>query len=117
MSTYLEQGILGCVLSGMMLLFLLLTAYFQPRGVKRAIALFLVTYCLIASFTEDGFSDATTYLLDMALAASCLVPYMRTRVSQFSLVGTRQPARPPLRPLSPPSPPDRQADPASDLLP
>jgi hypothetical protein len=79
LSTYLEQGILGCIISGMMLLFLLLTAYFQPRGVKRAIALFLVTYCLVASFTEDGFSDATTYLLDMTLAASCLVPYARAK--------------------------------------
>jgi hypothetical protein len=78
LSTYNEQGILGCVISGMMLLFLLLTAYFQPRGVKRAIALFLITYCLIASFTEDGFSDATSYLLDMTLAASCLVPYIRS---------------------------------------
>jgi hypothetical protein len=77
LSTYNEQGILGCVISGIMLLFLLLTAYFQPRGVKRAIALFLITYCLIASFTEDGFSDATTYLLDMTVAASCLVPYVR----------------------------------------
>ena len=82
MSTYLEQGIIGCVLSGIMLLFLLLTAYFQPRGVKRAIALFLVTYCLIASFTEDGFSDATSYLLDMTLAAACLVPYTRTSASR-----------------------------------
>ena len=89
MSTYLEQGIIGCVISGMMLLFLLLTAYFQPRGVKRAIALFLVTYCLIASFTEDGFSDATSYLLDMTLAASCLVPYVRAKAPQVSLAGTR----------------------------
>jgi hypothetical protein len=86
-STYLEQGIIGCVLSGMMLLFLLLTAYFQPRGVKRAIALFLVTYCLIASFTEDGFSDATTYLLDITLAASCLVPYPRAKAPQRFLGG------------------------------
>jgi hypothetical protein len=97
MSTYLEQGIIGCVISGMMLLFLLLTAYFQPRGVKRAIALFLVTYCLIASFTEDGFSDATSYLLDMALAASCLVPYVRA--NGFSLgTGMRQPAKLPTLP-------------------
>jgi len=37
-------------------------------------------YCLVASFTEDGFSDATSYLLDMTLAASCLVPYARARM-------------------------------------
>jgi hypothetical protein len=105
MSTYLEQGIIGCVISGMMLLFLLLTAYFQPRGVKRAIALFLVTYCLIASFTEDGFSDATSYLLDLTLAASCLVPYVRAKAPHVSLAGTR------LSPRSTPQPP-RSAPPA-----
>jgi hypothetical protein len=74
LSTYLEQGLFGVVLSAVMLLFLLITAYFQPRGVQRALALFLVTYCLIASFTEDGFTDATTYLLELTLAASLLVP-------------------------------------------
>ena len=57
-----------------MLLFLLINAYFQPRGVQRAIALFLVTYCLLASFTEDAFTDASPYLLDLTLAASLLVP-------------------------------------------
>ena len=79
LSTYLEQGLIACVICGGMLLFLLLDAYFQPRKPERAVALFLVTYCLVASFTEDGFSDATSYLLDMTLAASCLVPYARAR--------------------------------------
>ena len=41
---------------------------------QRALALFLVTYCLVASFTEDGFTDVTPYLLDLTLAASLLVP-------------------------------------------
>jgi len=60
-------------------LFLLVTAYFQPRGLRRALALFLVTYCLVASFTEDGFTDATPYLLEVTLAASLLVPYVTGR--------------------------------------
>jgi hypothetical protein len=58
----------------MILLFLLVTAYFQPRGVRRALALFLVTYCLVASFTEVGFTDASPYLLDLVVAASLFVP-------------------------------------------
>jgi hypothetical protein len=41
--------------------------------VKRSLALFLATYCLVASFTETGFSDASTYLLELTLAASLLV--------------------------------------------
>jgi len=57
-----------------MLLFLLVTAYFQQRGVQRALALFLVSYCVVASLTETGFTDASTYLLYLTLAASMLVP-------------------------------------------
>ena len=57
----------------MILLFLLVAAYFQPRGVQRALALFLVTYCLVASFTEVGFTDVSPYLLDLSVAASLLV--------------------------------------------
>jgi hypothetical protein len=50
-------------------------------------ALFLTIYCLVASFTEDGFTDATPYLLDLALAASLLVPPLVRRASQASRAG------------------------------
>jgi O-Antigen ligase len=73
LSSYQEQGLFGVTVCAAILLFLLVTAYFQPSGVERALALFLVTYCLVASFTEDGFTDATTYLLELMLAASLLV--------------------------------------------
>jgi hypothetical protein len=74
LASYEEQGLFGVVLCAVILLFLLVTAYFQPRGVQRALALFLVTYCLVASFTEVGFTDASPYLLDLFVAASLLVP-------------------------------------------
>lgn len=74
LSSYQEQGLWGAVICGVILAFLLVAAYFQPRGVQRALALFLITYCLIASFTEDGFTDATTYLLELTLAASLFAP-------------------------------------------
>ena len=74
LASYQTQGLFGVVVCATILLFLLVTAYFQPRGVQRALALFLVTYCLVASFTEVGFTDASTYLLDLTLAASLLVP-------------------------------------------
>ena len=74
LSSYQEEGLFGVIVCAMMLLFLLVTGYFQPRGVQRALALFLVTYCLIASFTEVGFTDASMYLLDLTVAASLLVP-------------------------------------------
>jgi hypothetical protein len=79
LSSYQEQGLIGATICAIMLLFLLVTAYFQPRGVRRALALFLITYCLVASFTEDGFTNATPYLLELTLAASLLVPVLAGR--------------------------------------
>ena len=78
MSSYMQEGLYGVVLCAIILVFMLVTAYFQPRGVRRALALFLVTYCLVASFTEDGFTDVSPYLLDLTLAASLLVPSLES---------------------------------------
>jgi hypothetical protein len=77
LASYEEQGLWGVLICATMLVFLLVTAYFQPRGVQRALALFLVTYCMVASFTEVGFTDASMYLLEIYLAASLLVPAIR----------------------------------------
>ncbi len=57
-----------------MVLFLLVAAFFQPPGTSRALALFLITYGLVASFTQVGSAEATTYLLELILAASLIVP-------------------------------------------
>jgi hypothetical protein len=74
LASYQEQGLFGVAVCAVMLIFLFVLAYFRPRGVQRALALFLVTYCLVASFTEVGFTDASPYLLELTLAASLLVP-------------------------------------------
>jgi hypothetical protein len=74
LASYYDQGLLGVTVCATILVFLLVLAYFQPRGVRRALAFFLVTYCLLASFTEVGFTDASAYLLYVTLAASLLVP-------------------------------------------
>ncbi len=73
-AAYQEEGLFGVTMCAIILLFLLTAAYFTPRGLRRALALFLVTYCLVASFTEVGFSDVSPYLLDLTVAASLLVP-------------------------------------------
>ena len=78
MSSYEQEGLYGVVLCAIILVFMLVTSYFQPRGVRRALALFLVTYCLVASFTEDGFTDVSPYLLDLTLAASLLIPSLES---------------------------------------
>jgi PST family polysaccharide transporter len=73
-STYQNQGIVGWVLEGLMFLVLILTAVLRPRGPTRALALFLIVYCLFSSYTESGMGEASSYLLDLTLAASLLVP-------------------------------------------
>jgi uncharacterized membrane protein len=76
---YLEQGLFGVVVCAIIPLFLLVAAFFQPPSTRRALALFLITYCLVASFTQVGFAQPTTYLLELTLAASLLVPPVATR--------------------------------------
>jgi hypothetical protein len=73
LATYNDQGLFGVVLCVILLLFIFVAAFFHPRGAHRALALFLVTYCLIASYTETGLSQPSDYLLEMTLAASLLV--------------------------------------------
>ena len=81
LDSYYNQGLFGVVVCVLILLFLYVAAGFQPRGVERAIALFLTTYCLIASFTEVGFTGASAYLLDVTVAASLLLPVVLNRES------------------------------------
>jgi hypothetical protein len=76
---YLQQGFFGVIVCAAMLVFLLILCFFQPPGVERALALFLCTYALIASFTQVGFASATIYLLELTLAASLLVPSVARR--------------------------------------
>jgi O-Antigen ligase len=83
LASYQAQGLFGVVVCAIILIFLLALAYFQPRGVQRALALFLVTYCLIASFTEVGFTGPSPYLLELTLAASLLVPSATMRNSRL----------------------------------
>jgi len=74
LAAYYDLGIFAVVVCAAMLLFLLVTAYFRPSGPQRALGLFLVTYCIVSSFTETGLSGASTFLLEIRLAASLLVP-------------------------------------------
>jgi hypothetical protein len=73
LSSYQQEGLFGVALCAGILVWLFVTAFFQPRGIRRAMALFLVTYCTLASFTEDAFTDVSTYLLYLVVAASLLV--------------------------------------------
>jgi hypothetical protein len=79
LSSYMQEGLLGVVICALILVWLFVIASFQDRGPRRALALFLVTYCTIASFTEDAFTDVSTYLLHLVVAASLLIAPLARR--------------------------------------
>jgi hypothetical protein len=79
LATYYDVGVVGVAINAAMLLFLLVAAGFRPQGPQRALALFLVAYCIVASFTETGLSDASPYLLELTLAASLLLSTRQRR--------------------------------------
>lgn len=79
MLSYQDQGLFGVVMCAVILVYLLIAACFQSRGMRRALALFFVVYCLVASFTEDGITNPSTYMLDVTVAASLLLPTFRTQ--------------------------------------
>ncbi len=72
LAVYHEQGYLGLALVAAFLLTLLGVAALRPPSITRAIALFLIVYCLIASYTEAGLGDASPYLLNLTIAALLL---------------------------------------------
>ncbi|TDD60758.1 O-antigen ligase domain-containing protein [Kribbella antibiotica] len=72
--TYFDVGVLGVAFCIAMVLFVFVGAWFTPQGPRRAIALFIVAYCVVASFTETGLSEASPYLLELTLAASLVYP-------------------------------------------
>lgn len=73
LASYYDLGLIGVTLGASCLLFVLISAYFTERSPRAAVALFLVTYLLVTSYTETGLSDASAYLLELALAASLLL--------------------------------------------
>ena len=85
-SAYLDEGWFGLTLVAAMVLLLLLLAVTRERGPQRAVGLFLTVYCLVASFTETGLSDASPYLLDLTVAATLLSSQVRVRQRDAGVV-------------------------------
>ncbi len=87
MTAYYDLGLAGATIIGAFLLFVLVDAFFQPRGERRALALFIVTYLIVTSYVETGLSDASMYLLELSLAASLLVSSARRGASYAGAIG------------------------------
>ncbi|MFG3163988.1 O-antigen ligase domain-containing protein [Streptomyces sp. NPDC048232] len=72
LAVYHEQGVTGVALVAGMVVVLGAVALLRPPSLSRACAIFLISYCAIASYTEAGLGDASPYLLHLAVAASLL---------------------------------------------
>lgn len=103
LDSYQDQGLWGDTVCGLIIIFLIVAACVQVRNVNRALALFLAVYILVASFTEDGITNPSPYLLDAAIAASLIAVPVVTRKR-------RALAR---RPTAPPGGGEQLAPPAS----
>jgi hypothetical protein len=79
LGAYLDLGLFGVAVCAVLLVYMLVAGFLQPPGLRRALALFLVAYCVVSSFTETGLSDPSLYLLDLSVAASLLVPPIMNR--------------------------------------
>lgn len=73
-ASYLDQGWFGVAGQAALLVVLLLMAVVHVPGPARAVGLFLVIYCLVASITETGLGTPSTYLLDLTVALALLCP-------------------------------------------
>jgi len=72
LAVYLDQGWFGLAVDVALLSLLVFLAVTHRRGLRRALALFLVSYCAVASITETGLGDASPYVLELTIAASLL---------------------------------------------
>jgi O-antigen ligase len=72
LAVYNEQGLTGVAIVAAVFIVLGGVALLRPPSLARACAIFLISYCAIASYTEAGLGDASPYLLHLAVAASLL---------------------------------------------
>lgn len=74
LAVYQEQGLIGVGIVAAVMAGLLVAASMRPPTPARACSVFLIVYCAVASYTEVGIGDASTYLLHLTVAAALLTP-------------------------------------------
>ncbi|MEV8093207.1 O-antigen ligase domain-containing protein [Kitasatospora sp. NPDC085879] len=72
LAVYNEQGLAGVAVVAAVFIVLGGVALLRPPSPERAAAIFLISYCAIASYTEAGLGDASPYLLHLTVAVSLL---------------------------------------------
>jgi hypothetical protein len=80
LSVYYELGWAGVAISACIVGTLLVGAALRPPSPQRTIAIFLVAYSCVASYTEVGLGDASPYLLNLFVAAALIAAPVRREV-------------------------------------
>jgi hypothetical protein len=79
LSVYNELGWSGVVIVACILGSLLCAAALRTPSAQRTIAIFLIVYSCVASYTEVGLGDASPYLLNLFVAAALIAVPVRQR--------------------------------------
>lgn len=72
LAVFNDQGVVGVAIVALFVGALIVAALLRPPSPERACAIFLITYCVVASYTEAGLGDASGYLLHLTVAAALL---------------------------------------------
>jgi O-antigen ligase len=80
LSAYYEQGLVGVAIIAVIMLVMLFAVFARPPSAARTCAVFLLVYCLVASYTQVGLGDVTGYLLHFVVAATLLTARSPTPV-------------------------------------
>lgn len=72
LAIYHEQGLIGLAVVAAFICTLAVGLMLRPPSIERACAIFLIVYCLAASYTEVGLGDASPYLLNLTVAAALI---------------------------------------------
>lgn len=74
LAVYQDQGLVGVAVVSGIVLFLLVAPAFCRAGPAPAVALFLIVYSALSSYTGVGLGDASPYILNLVVAASLVAP-------------------------------------------
>jgi hypothetical protein len=92
LATYHEVGKVGLVVVVAILAVLAARALVETAPANRAVAVFLVTFVAIASYTETGIGDMSAYVMHLVLAGALVVVPI-TLARRVPAARAREPAR------------------------
>jgi hypothetical protein len=102
LAAYQETGKVGLVAACAIMVILLLKALAYPKTSNRALAIFLITYVAVASYTETGIGDMSAYVMHLVLAGAMVTPIVIATTARPPVADATSPPR--ALPTPPPTP-------------